>query len=81
MLLENKNAIIYGGVGGSAGMGSTGPADAATEAFMRYLAAEVGPQGVRVLGIHRAGSSRPSPGKGSTRWAARAPRTPRPSSA
>jgi len=25
-------------------MGSTGPADAATESFMRYLAAEVGPQ-------------------------------------
>jgi enoyl-[acyl-carrier-protein] reductase (NADH) len=37
------------------GMGSTGPADAATEALMRYLAAEVGPQGVRVLGIHTAG--------------------------
>jgi enoyl-[acyl-carrier-protein] reductase (NADH) len=37
------------------GMGSTGPADAATEAFMRYLAAEVGPQGVRVCGIWTAG--------------------------
>ena len=37
------------------GMGSTGPADAATESFMRYLAAEVGPQGVRVVGIHTAG--------------------------
>jgi NAD(P)-dependent dehydrogenase (short-subunit alcohol dehydrogenase family) len=37
------------------GMGSTGPADAATEAFMRYLAAEVGPHGVRVCGIWTAG--------------------------
>jgi NAD(P)-dependent dehydrogenase (short-subunit alcohol dehydrogenase family) len=36
-------------------MGSTGPADAATEAFMRYLAAEVGPYGVRVCGIWTAG--------------------------
>jgi len=36
-------------------MGSTGPADAATEAFMRYLAAEVGQHGVRVLGIYTAG--------------------------
>src|SRR4029450_11882534 len=41
------------GAAGSAGMGSTGPADAATEAFIRHLAAEVGPQGVRVLGIHQ----------------------------
>jgi enoyl-[acyl-carrier-protein] reductase (NADH) len=37
------------------GMGSTGPADAATESFMRYLAAEVGPHGVRVCGIWTAG--------------------------
>ncbi|MEA2828401.1 MAG: hypothetical protein QOG43_2840 [Actinomycetota bacterium] len=37
------------------GMGSTGPADAAVEAFMRYLAAEVGPHGVRVCGIWTAG--------------------------
>jgi enoyl-[acyl-carrier-protein] reductase (NADH) len=36
-------------------MGSTGPADAAVETFMRYLAAEVGPQGVRVCGIWTAG--------------------------
>jgi NAD(P)-dependent dehydrogenase (short-subunit alcohol dehydrogenase family) len=36
-------------------MGSTGPADAATETFMRYLAAEVGPHGVRVLGLYTAG--------------------------
>jgi enoyl-[acyl-carrier-protein] reductase (NADH) len=36
-------------------MGGTGPADAATEAFLRYLAAEVGPHGVRVLGLWTAG--------------------------
>jgi enoyl-[acyl-carrier-protein] reductase (NADH) len=36
------------------GMGSTGPADAATEAFMRYLAAELGRHGVRVCGIWTA---------------------------
>jgi enoyl-[acyl-carrier-protein] reductase (NADH) len=43
------------GDGAMPGMGSTGPADAATEAFMRYLAAEVGPHGVRVCGIWTAG--------------------------
>lgn len=43
------------GAGAMPGMGSTGPADAATEAFMRYLAAEVGPSGVRVCGIWTAG--------------------------
>jgi NAD(P)-dependent dehydrogenase (short-subunit alcohol dehydrogenase family) len=37
------------------GMGGTGPADAAIETFLRYLAAEVGPQGVRVLGLWTAG--------------------------
>jgi NAD(P)-dependent dehydrogenase (short-subunit alcohol dehydrogenase family) len=37
--------------GAMPGMGSTGPADAATETFMRYLAAELGPHGVRVCGI------------------------------
>lgn len=37
------------------GMGSTGPANAASEAFMRYLAAEVGPHGVRVCGLWTAG--------------------------
>jgi NAD(P)-dependent dehydrogenase (short-subunit alcohol dehydrogenase family) len=36
-------------------MGSTGPADAAVESFLRCLAAEVGPAGVRVVGIHTAG--------------------------
>jgi len=38
----------------SPGMGNTGPADAGVEVFMRTLAAEVGPQGVRVVGIHTA---------------------------
>ena len=36
-------------------MGGTGPADAATESFMRYLAAEVGPRGVRVACLWTAG--------------------------
>jgi enoyl-[acyl-carrier-protein] reductase (NADH) len=36
-------------------MGSTGPADAALETFMRYLATEVGAQGIRVVGIWTAG--------------------------
>jgi NAD(P)-dependent dehydrogenase (short-subunit alcohol dehydrogenase family) len=43
------------GAGAMPGMGSTGPADAAVEAFMRYLAAEVGPLGVRVCGVWTAG--------------------------
>jgi NAD(P)-dependent dehydrogenase (short-subunit alcohol dehydrogenase family) len=36
-------------------MGGTGPADAATESFLHYLAAEVGPAGVRVAGLWTAG--------------------------
>lgn len=40
--------------GTAPGMGNTGPTDAAIEAMMRYLAAELGPQGVRVVGIHTA---------------------------
>jgi NAD(P)-dependent dehydrogenase (short-subunit alcohol dehydrogenase family) len=40
--------------GTAPGMGNTGPADAAVEAFYRYLAAETGAQGVRVAGIHTA---------------------------
>jgi NAD(P)-dependent dehydrogenase (short-subunit alcohol dehydrogenase family) len=43
------------GAGAMPGMGSTGPADAAIEAFLRYLAAELGPHGVRVCGIWTAG--------------------------
>jgi NAD(P)-dependent dehydrogenase (short-subunit alcohol dehydrogenase family) len=41
--------------GAPPGMGSTPSADAATEALLRSLAAELGPQGVRVLGIWTAG--------------------------
>jgi NAD(P)-dependent dehydrogenase (short-subunit alcohol dehydrogenase family) len=39
----------------SAGMGSTGPADAAVESFLQTLAHEVGPQGVRVAVLWSAG--------------------------
>jgi NAD(P)-dependent dehydrogenase (short-subunit alcohol dehydrogenase family) len=41
--------------GGMPMMGSTPAADAAMETFMRCLAAEVGPRGVRVLGLWTAG--------------------------
>jgi NAD(P)-dependent dehydrogenase (short-subunit alcohol dehydrogenase family) len=37
------------------GMGSTGPTDAATDTLMRYLATELGPSGIRVVGIYTAG--------------------------
>jgi NAD(P)-dependent dehydrogenase (short-subunit alcohol dehydrogenase family) len=40
--------------GAAPGMGNTGPTDAAVEAFHRHLAAELGPAGVRVVGIHTA---------------------------
>jgi enoyl-[acyl-carrier-protein] reductase (NADH) len=36
-------------------MGNTGPADAATDTLIRYLAAELGAYGVRAVGIHTAG--------------------------
>lgn len=36
-------------------MGGTGPADAANDMLVRNLAAELGPRGVRVLGIWTAG--------------------------
>ena len=36
-------------------MGGTGPADASLESFMRYLASEVGPRGVRVNCLWTAG--------------------------
>jgi enoyl-[acyl-carrier-protein] reductase (NADH) len=44
-----------GSAKGSPMMGGTGPADAATDTFVRNLAAEIGPRGVRVLGIWTAG--------------------------
>lgn len=59
-MIEQRSGVILhlnsaSGEGAMPGMGSTGPADAATESFMRYLAAEVGPSGVRVCGIWTAG--------------------------
>ena len=59
MIAQGSGVILHlnsaSGDGAMPGMGSTGPADAATEAFMRYLAAEVGLYGVRVCGIWTAG--------------------------
>jgi NAD(P)-dependent dehydrogenase (short-subunit alcohol dehydrogenase family) len=59
-MIEQRSGVILhlnsaSGDGAMPGMGSTGPADAATESFMRYLAAEVGQFGVRVCGIWTAG--------------------------
>jgi NAD(P)-dependent dehydrogenase (short-subunit alcohol dehydrogenase family) len=59
-MIEQRSGVILhlnsaSGDGAFPGMGSTGPADAATESFMRYLAAELGPYGVRVCGIWTAG--------------------------
>src|SRR5215216_451730 len=51
-------ALDSGSANGSPMMGSTGPADAATDTFIRNLAAEVGPHGVRVLGLWTAESPR-----------------------
>jgi NAD(P)-dependent dehydrogenase (short-subunit alcohol dehydrogenase family) len=60
LMAAQGSGVILSLTSGSAkgtmpGMGGTGPADAATEAFLRYLAAEVGPAGVRVVGIYTAG--------------------------
>jgi NAD(P)-dependent dehydrogenase (short-subunit alcohol dehydrogenase family) len=63
MVAQGSGVILMIG-SGSAGvlkpspsfaMGGTGPADAATESFMHYLAAEVGPSGVRVATLWTAG--------------------------
>jgi NAD(P)-dependent dehydrogenase (short-subunit alcohol dehydrogenase family) len=48
-------ALDSGSAKGSPMMGSTGPADAATDILGRNLAAEIGPRGVRVVGIWTAG--------------------------
>src|ERR1700674_5399161 len=59
-MIEQQSGVILhlnsaSGDASMPGMGSTGPADAATESFMRYLAAELGPHGIRVCGIWTAG--------------------------
>jgi NAD(P)-dependent dehydrogenase (short-subunit alcohol dehydrogenase family) len=59
-MVEQGSGVILMLTSGSSGaavpmMGSTPPADAAMEALMRCLAAEVGPSGVRVLGLWTAG--------------------------
>ncbi len=59
-MIDQKSGVILSLTSGTSAvatpmMGSTGPADAATEVFMRTLAREVGPHGVRVLGIWTAG--------------------------
>jgi NAD(P)-dependent dehydrogenase (short-subunit alcohol dehydrogenase family) len=48
-------ALNSGSAYGSPMMGGTGPADAANDTLVRNLAAEVGPGGVRVVGIWTAG--------------------------
>lgn len=59
MVKQGSGVVLHlnsaSGAGAMPGMGSTGPADAAVESFMRYLAAEVGRSGVRVSGIWTAG--------------------------
>jgi NAD(P)-dependent dehydrogenase (short-subunit alcohol dehydrogenase family) len=58
-MIEQGSGVILaldsGSANGSPMMGGTGPADAATDTFVRNLAAEIGPQGVRVVGIWTAG--------------------------
>ena len=59
-MIEQRSGVILhlnsaSGDGAMPGMGSTGPADAAIESLMRYLAAELGPHGIRVCGIWTAG--------------------------
>jgi NAD(P)-dependent dehydrogenase (short-subunit alcohol dehydrogenase family) len=58
-MIEQGSGVILaldsGSAHGSPMMGGTGPADAATDTFVRNLAAEVGPHGVRVVGIWTAG--------------------------
>jgi NAD(P)-dependent dehydrogenase (short-subunit alcohol dehydrogenase family) len=50
-MIEQGSGVILaldsGSANGSPMMGGTGPADAATDTFIRNLAAEVGPRGVR----------------------------------
>lgn len=48
-------ALNSGSAHGSPMLGGTGPADAATDTLVRNLATEIGPHGVRVLGVWVAG--------------------------
>lgn len=48
-------SLTSGSAKGLAPMMGSSPGDAAIEAFLRYLAAETGPSGVRVVGIDAAG--------------------------
>jgi NAD(P)-dependent dehydrogenase (short-subunit alcohol dehydrogenase family) len=58
-MIEQGSGVILalnsGSAHGSPMMGSTGPADAAIDTLIRNLAVEVGPHGVRVLGLWAAG--------------------------
>ena len=58
-MVEQGSGVILALDSGSATlspmMGSTGPADAATDTLVRNLAAELGPRGVRAVGIWTAG--------------------------
>ncbi len=59
IMAQQNSGVILSLTSGSARastpmMGGTGPADAATETFLRSLAAENGPHGVRVVGIYTA---------------------------
>jgi NAD(P)-dependent dehydrogenase (short-subunit alcohol dehydrogenase family) len=58
MIKQNSGVILAldsGSAHGSPMMGSTGLADAATDILVRNLAAEIGPRGVRVVGMWIAG--------------------------
>lgn len=60
MVRQDRGGVILSLTSGSSrlqgpNMGATGPADAAMESFVRNFAAEVGPRGVRVLGLWTAG--------------------------
>jgi NAD(P)-dependent dehydrogenase (short-subunit alcohol dehydrogenase family) len=57
-MIEQGSGVILaldsGSATGSPMMGGTGPADAAIDTFVRNLAAEIGPHGIRVVGIWTA---------------------------
>ena len=60
MATQDSGGVILALTSGSStrqgpAMGGTGAADAATESFLRSLAAEAGPSGVRVVGLWTAG--------------------------